>query len=117
MNKVSSSIRDLTPAQRGQIIQHVLVDGWSPAQAAAASGIAERQVARWVAAYKSRGMASLRDDAAADGKLRRWLRAVAALMSTALYGGFEARPARCIVLRRGDDRERRPDPDQRSVWN
>jgi hypothetical protein len=120
MSKVSSSIRDLTPAQRGQIIQHVLVDGWSPTQAAAASGIAERHVVRWVAAYRRRGMASLRDDAAADGRLRRWrrrLRAAAAGISAAFHGGFEAGPARCIVLPRGGDRGRRPDPDRRSLWN
>ena len=118
MSRVSSSIRDITPARRGQIVQHVIVDGWSPAQAAAAYGVAERQVARWVAAYRRHGMASLRDEATASPlRWRRQLRALAARISAALYGGVGARPAGCVTLRRQSDRDRRPDPDRRSLWN
>jgi transposase-like protein len=121
MIRVSSNIRNVTAARRGQIIQHVLVDGWTPEQVAAAYGIAERHVERWVAAYRRRGMASLRDDAAADGWPRRWLRRLRALtarISAALYGKFEVGPARTIVLRRGrDDSGPRPDPDRRPLWN
>ena len=121
MNRVSSNTRDITPAQRGQIIQHVLVDGWSPAQAAAAYDISERHVERWVAIYRRHGMASLRAESAADGPPRRWkrrLRALVARISAVLYGDSEAPPARCIVLRRaGDERDPRLDPDRRSLWN
>jgi hypothetical protein len=84
-------------------------------------GIAERHVARWVDAYRRRGMASLRDDAAADGPTRRWrrrLRTLTAWISAALYGDVDARSARCIVLRRGgDDGDPRTHPDRRSLWN
>jgi hypothetical protein len=121
MSRVSSNLRDITPAQRGQIIQHVLVDGWSPAQAAAVYGIGELHVARWVAAYRRHGMASLRDDTAADGSSRRWrrrLRALTARVLATLYGDIEPRSGRCIVLRRrGSDGDAAPDPDRRSLWN
>ena len=118
MSKVSSNIRDVTAAQRGHIIQHVLVDGWTPARTAAAYGIAERHVARWVENYRRHGMASLRDGAAADRPARRWLRILTARISAALHGGVEARPARTIVLRRGrGDHGARRDPDRRSLWN
>ncbi|MGE5269216.1 MAG: helix-turn-helix domain-containing protein [Thiohalocapsa sp.] len=64
---------NLPAATRGRIVQRVLVDGWTPAQAAAAFGVGERSVVRWVAAYRRRGMASLRD-AEADGGLSGCLR-------------------------------------------
>ena len=116
MSKVTSNIRDVTAAQRGQIIQHVMVDGWSPAETAAAYGVAERQVERWVDAYRRYGMASLRDGAAADRPAWRWLRTLTARISAVLYGGIEVRPTRTIVLRRG----RGDGPtrlDRRSLWN
>jgi transposase-like protein len=119
MSRVSSNTRDITPAQRGQIIQHVLVDGWSPTQVAAAYDISERDVERWVAVYRRHGMASLRSESAADGPPRRWkrrLRAFVARVSVVLYGDPGARAARCIVLRRGAD-EGDPRPDRRSLWN
>jgi transposase-like protein len=50
----------LTPAQRGQIVQRVLVDGWTSAEAAAAAAVPERLVEAWVADYRRHGMASLR---------------------------------------------------------
>jgi transposase-like protein len=120
MRRVSSRIRDITPARRGQIIQHVMVEGWSPAQAAAVYGVTERQVARWVDAYRRYGMASLRDETAADGPRRRWrsrLRGLAARIAAALYGDPERHSAHCIALRRRGDRDPRPDPDRRSLWN
>jgi transposase-like protein len=110
MSRVSTNIRDVAAAKRGQIIQHVLVDGWSPAQVAAVYDVSERQVTRWVAAYRRHGMASLRGDGAAEHRPRRWiwrLRSLAARMSAALYGEVDAQPARCIVLRHGKD-ERGP---------
>ena len=121
MSKVSSNIRDVSAAQRGQIIQHVLVDGWTPAQTAAAYRIAERHVEQWVEAYRRHGMASLRDGAVADRPAWRWLRrarTLTARISAMLYGGFEARPARTITLPgSGGDGGSRPDPDRRSRWN
>ncbi len=65
---------DSTAATRGLVVQRILVDGWSPAQAAAAFGVRERQVARWIAAYRRHGMASLRDEAAAQLAPLRWAR-------------------------------------------
>ena len=50
----------LSPAQRGRIVQRVIVDGWTSAEAAAAADVPERLVAAWVAAYRRDGMASLR---------------------------------------------------------
>jgi len=121
MSKVTSNIGDVTAAQRGQIIQHILVDGWTTAETAEAYGIAERHVERWVEAYRRRGMSSLREGAAADRSAWRWLRRLRTLTGrilAVLYGGSEARPARTIVLRRGsNDGGPRPDPDRRSLWN
>jgi hypothetical protein len=65
--------RQITAAERGNIIQHVLVDGWSAAQAAAAFGVEERRIAGWLAAYRRYGMASLRGGAAVESAPRRWL--------------------------------------------
>jgi hypothetical protein len=116
MSRASSNIRGVTAAQRGQIIQHVMVDGWSAAQAAAAYRIPERHVARWLAAYRRHGMASLHDDAAADAAPRRWmrrLRAVIMRMLAVCYGNFDRKPARCIILPRRND-EAGP---RRSLWN
>lgn len=50
----------LTTAQRGQIVQRVIVERWTVADAAAAAGVPERLVAAWVADYRRHGMASLR---------------------------------------------------------
>ena len=50
----------LTTAQRGQIVQRVIVEGWTAADAATAAGVPERLVAAWVADYRRHGMASLR---------------------------------------------------------
>jgi transposase-like protein len=49
----------LTPAQRGQIVQRVIVDGWSTAAAAHAADMPERLVAAWVVDFRRHGMASL----------------------------------------------------------
>ena len=121
MTRVSSSaIRNITAAQRGQIIQRVMVDGWSPAQAAAVYGVAERHVARWVGAYRRYGMASLRDEGAVKRPGRRWswgFRALAARIAAALYGDPKPHSAHCIELRRGGGRDPKPDPGRRSLWN
>jgi transposase-like protein len=50
----------LTAANRAQIIQRILVDGWTTAQAAELFGVSRRLVDVWVANYRKNGMASLR---------------------------------------------------------
>ncbi len=60
MMKNRSEAVPRTPAQRGQIIQRVIVDGWTCAEAAAAAGIPEKLVDAWVGAFRRHGMASLR---------------------------------------------------------
>jgi hypothetical protein len=57
--KRSRKARTITAVQQGRIIQRVLVDGWSTAEAAAAFELEERLVAAWVADYRRHGMASL----------------------------------------------------------
>jgi transposase-like protein len=61
MKRRSGTRTDLTAAQRGRIVQYVIVEGWSSAETAAAFGLRERLVAGWVADYRRHGMASLRD--------------------------------------------------------
>jgi len=60
MKNDSAMRRTLTPAERGQIVQRVIVDGWTSAQAAGAAAVPERLVDAWVADYRRYGMASLR---------------------------------------------------------
>jgi hypothetical protein len=108
MDRLSAKGRDIAAAQRGQIIQRVLVDGWSAAQAAAAFDIQERQVTRWVADYRRHGMASLRADYMTETLQHRWMRGLRGGLLR-WFGGLRriaarTEPAPCIVLRRtGDD--------------
>jgi hypothetical protein len=60
MKSHKSQPSTLTAAQRGAIVQRVLVDGWTAAETAAASGLPEQLIADWVAEFHRRGMASLR---------------------------------------------------------
>jgi len=60
MKARSPQSHTLTPAQRGQIVQRVIVDGWSTAAVARAANVPERLVAAWVADFRRHGMASLR---------------------------------------------------------
>jgi len=76
MKKRSTQPVTLTPAQRGQIVQRIIVDGWTSAEAAAAAGVPERLVDAWVADYRRHGMASLRHiprKTVAAEILRLWL--------------------------------------------
>lgn len=50
----------VSAAQRGQIVQRILIDNWTSAQAAAAFTVSQRLVEIWVADYRRHGMASLR---------------------------------------------------------
>ena len=108
MDNDSATGRAITAARRALIIQRVLVDGWSPAQVARSCGLEERQVARWVAAYRRRGMASLRGEIASERLYRRVFgRLRAALVpGFGLLGQGEA-PATCVVLPSARDDERR----------
>jgi len=54
--------RTISVAQRGQIVQRVLVDGWTSVEVAAAFRVPRRVVEVWVADFRRRGMASLRQD-------------------------------------------------------
>ena len=60
MNTAPNRSRAITTARRALIVQRVLVDGWSSAEAAAAVGISERLVDVWVTDYRRHGMTSLR---------------------------------------------------------
>ena len=109
MGKARDKQLTIAAARRGQIVQHVLVDGWTVRQAASVFGIEERSVSRWVRAYRRRGMASLRfEDTASERIWRRIFIALQRLVpqaSAAVWQslGRRAEPAPCVVLRRGRD--------------
>jgi transposase-like protein len=95
MKKRSTEPVALTPAQRGQIVQRVIVDGWTSAEAAATVGVPERLVDVWVADYRRNGMASLRHvprKTVAAEILRLWLerpvRVVSRIVSIGLRRPF-----------------------------
>ena len=100
--------RAIGVARRGQIIQRILVDGWTVGEAASVFEVGERQVARWVAAYRRDGMASLRDGLpGASGHASRLARLWTMLVHN-LTGARERlrrpEPATCVELRRrGED--------------
>jgi hypothetical protein len=60
MKHPSNGRRPISAARRGQIVQRVIVDGWTTARTAAAFGMPPRLVEIWVADYRRHGMASLR---------------------------------------------------------
>jgi len=62
MKNTESPRRTISVAQRGQIVQRVIVDGWTSAEAAAAFGVPRRIVEVWVNDFRRHGMASLRQD-------------------------------------------------------
>jgi transposase-like protein len=62
MKNSRSPRRPITPAKQGQIIQRIIVDGWSSAQAADYFGVSQHLVDAWVADFRRNGMASLRQD-------------------------------------------------------
>ena len=107
MEEVLTKAREITAVQRGQIIQRVLVDGWSPTETAATFGLEERLVVRWVAAYRRSGMASLRAVTAGEGTARgwvRWLRLAAAWLLSWVHRPVRPYLAPRVELRRrGDD--------------
>ena len=62
MKKTELRRRTISVAQRGQIVQRVLVDGWTSVEVAAAFGVEKRIVEVWVTDFRRHGMASLRQD-------------------------------------------------------
>jgi transposase len=74
MDADSGQKRDLTAAQRGLIVQRVLVDGRTPEEAGKPFGIDGWTVARWVTAYRRYGMAALHENGMLEGVRRRWLK-------------------------------------------
>jgi transposase-like protein len=60
MKQASNGRGAISATRRGQIVQRVIVDGWTIARAAAAFDTPPRLVQIWVAAYRRHGMASLR---------------------------------------------------------
>lgn len=57
----SRRVDALGAAERGRIVQSILVEGWTAAEVAAHFHIDERAVALWVEEFRRRGMASLRE--------------------------------------------------------
>jgi hypothetical protein len=60
MNNAYVPHRTMTVARRALIVQRVLVDGWTSAEAAAGFAVSEHQVDIWVADFRRSGMTSLR---------------------------------------------------------
>jgi transposase-like protein len=121
MTRPRAKKRQITPAQRGNIVQRVLVDGWNTKRAAVTFGIDERRIAGWVAAYRRHGMASLQTEAAAERTPRRWLwllRTLGARFAARLRGGPQGQPARSIRLLRRDGEAGPPGSSgRRSYWS
>jgi hypothetical protein len=110
MHKPWGQQREIGTTQRGHLIQRILVDGWTPAEAALLIGVEERRVRRWLADYRRHGMASLRGDLATDNLPRRWAAWLRARLSRLLrlptMTQREPRhgtPAPCVILRHGGD--------------
>lgn len=108
MAKQQDKTLTMAAAQRGYIVQRVLVDGWTVRQAAGAFGVDDKCVARWVRAYRRRGMASLRaDDTAPERAWRRMLIALQHCVPQASATVWQligrADPAACVELHRDRD--------------
>jgi len=112
-NRPAKSIA-LTPAQRGQIVQRILVEGWTSTDAAAVTGVPERLLDAWVADYRRYGMASLRHvprKTAAAEILRLWLGRPVRALSWAISNlprrpSAHELPASPSPLRRSNDDRR-----------
>src|SRR4051794_28338144 len=51
----------LSPIGRRRVVDRVVVEGWSVAEAAAAAGVTDRTVFRWLARFRAGGQAGLVD--------------------------------------------------------
>jgi hypothetical protein len=114
MNNKPRRKRDLAAAQRGLIVQRVLVDDWTPKEAGALFGIDEQSVARWVAAYQRHGMAALRGAEAVSGGPRRWIEYCFWWVGVRVRGGVVAKRP---VARRGDGSGAPANPTRHWRWN
>ena len=108
MYKRVGDFQGIPAARRGQIIQRVLVDGWSLQQTAQAFDLSERRVAAWIADYRRYGMTSLqRDDMGIETIPRRlafWVRGLLAPMLERLRRrAVQPQTGTCVVLRRTGD--------------
>jgi transposase-like protein len=113
VKKVTAKPRTITPAQRGYIIQRVLVDGLKPSEAARLYAVEERLIETWVAAYRRDGMASLRTDPARTvaarffgPRLSRLLHAFHRLAHATFAPSPQDRPTTPSPLRRSQDDRR-----------
>jgi transposase-like protein len=101
----------ITAAQRGQIIQRVIVDGWTSAAAASSFGVSKRLVDIWVADFRRNGMASLRREPGRTAAatilqltVARPLRAILRKMSSGLRRPFAVEPiVQPLPLRRSNE--------------
>jgi len=99
----------MTAARRALIVQRVLVDRWTNAEAATAFEVSERQVDLWVADFRRSGMASLR------GAPRRTLAArIVQLTALLLLRAISSRIARTRRLLSVRQQLPEPLPLQRS---
>jgi leucine-zipper of insertion element IS481 len=113
--KGPSQPRPLSAAQRGQVVQRIIVDKWTTADAAAVAGVPERLVAAWVADYRRNGMASLRRPSrrtvAAEIVQSRLLRPARFVLRGVAIGmswlfAWERRPVSPSPIRRSQDDRR-----------
>ena len=111
MSNASFGHHAITLARRALIIQRVLVEEWTSAKAAATFGVSERQVEKWVADYRRRGMASLRHAGGgritgklAQVKVLQPVREIGISMADAVRRIFEPQPfVRPLPSRRSND--------------
>jgi transposase-like protein len=108
MRSLWTKQRNISRAERGHIIQRILVDGWTIAEAAAHLDVTEWRIRRWVVQYRHRGMASLRRELSAETLPQRWMAWMRSrLAPPARANSRIPEPAPCIELRRsGDERKR-----------
>jgi hypothetical protein len=112
MDSASNRSRAITTARRALIIQRVLVDGWSSAEAAAAVGVPQRVVDAWVADYRRHGMMSLRHPVGGSlagefvqRRISQPIRALASRIASGLrrFVGHDRIPERLPLRRLNDD--------------
>ena len=63
----------LTPYGRGVLVDRVLVEGWSVAEAAKAASVSPATVYKWLARYRDEGLAGLEDRTSAPKRVPRAL--------------------------------------------
>ena len=107
MSRLSAETDNIAAATRGLIVQRLIVDGWSAAEAAASFGVSEQQVERWVTAYRRHGMASLRDGDAPEFAPARWARGLGRMVRQ-IFGEpgrdiGQVEPAPLVMPRRPGD--------------